>query len=475
MKSVFTLLLLTFTLHLQSQSFADFVDYVENLTDPVDRQFAVDSFLTENPTSPFYTSTQATILYQGSAADVEIAGDHTSWGPSAMSALSTTDLWYLTEDFPDNARVDYKVIVDGDWILDPLNPFEVWGGFGPNSELAMPGYIQPWEINFNPGIEHGTIEEFDIMSTNLNAEHSIQVYLPPSYDTNTDRNYPSLYMHDGHEYVDLASGANILDNLIDQGLISELIVVFVRPNNRESEYAFNKREEYRLFIAEEMVDYIDANYRTVKSPVARGVAGTSFGGNISALIAYNHPDVFGKMGIHSGAFWPNNHEALDLWLDNPVVDVQVASVFGSYENSIFVDMNLFHDEMTALGYEIYSNSYPEGHSWGLWRATYDEILIELFPPGLTNVFESKQVVQDVKLSPNPVLENTISFEIPVEKLDQVELYSSTGQLIKSWLDVRDTTLDLPALSNGMYYLKLSGEAQVWVGKFVKDRFRLIFG
>ncbi|MCB0644636.1 MAG: T9SS type A sorting domain-containing protein, partial [Phaeodactylibacter sp.] len=349
---------------------------------------------------------------------------------------------------------------------DPLNPFEVLGGFGPNSELAMPGYVQPWEINYDPNIPHGTIEEFSIMSTNLNATHSVQVYLPPSYADHPDRYYPSLYMHDGHEYVSLASADNILDNLIETQMISELIVVFVRPNNREEEYADSKRDQYRLFIAEELVDYIDDHYRTVQSPGARGVAGTSFGGNISALIAYNHPDVFGKMGIHSGALWPNNDEALDLWVDNPVVDVQIASVFGTLETSIYYDMTYFYDALSDKGYSIYSNFYPEGHSWGLWRATYDEILIELFPPGLTGLDEVSADAQTFQVFPNPVIGNQLKLNLPAGQVETLRITNSSGQLVATYPRPEQQFTLPDNLAPGLYTLEAIGKDKRWTTKFI---------
>ena len=52
------------------------------------------------------------------------------------------------------------------WILNPLNPRQVSGGFGQNSELAMPEYTDPPEIEFDPEIPRGAMYD-----THFSAPH----------------------------------------------------------------------------------------------------------------------------------------------------------------------------------------------------------------------------------------------------------------------------------------------------------------
>lgn len=235
-----------------------------------------------------------------------------------------------------NARLDYKFVVNGStWILDPENPNRVSGGFGPNSELAMPEYIQPWEIKYNPGINHGSVIYRTIYSMQTASNYQLQIYLPFGYDTL--KTYPTVYFQDGGEYVSLGSAVNVIDNLIDSAKIEDVIAVFVTPNNRNDEYAGSKRNQYRLFFVNEFVPYIDSNFSTIKNPSGRLVLSDSFGANISALISYNHPDVFGNCGLHSGAFWTNGYEAYNLIVNCPVKNIKFCSVLGTYE-SLFTNM-----------------------------------------------------------------------------------------------------------------------------------------
>jgi len=87
--------------------------------------------------APIVCGSKVLFVYVGGAGSVSVPGDWNGW--------DTSDLWVLLKEFPVDARLDYKLYVDGRWILDPLNNRTVLGGFGPNSELAMLGHVfPPW-------------------------------------------------------------------------------------------------------------------------------------------------------------------------------------------------------------------------------------------------------------------------------------------------------------------------------------------
>ena len=452
-----TIALLIFSSQLvQAQSFQDFLGYLEGISDPGTQQTVVDSFFTALPEAPLLEfDTLAHFLYKGTASTVDVPGDFNGWdpGPGPLTKVGDTDMWYRTMIFEPNARLDYKFVLNGsNWILDPRNPNQVSGGFGPNSELAMPQYIQPWEIILQPAIPHGTIETFTFTSAALSGNYQVQVYLPPSYASHPDRFYPSIYVQDGQEYLSIGSAKNVLDNLIDEVLISEIVGVFIRPNNRNEEYAASKRTQYRAFIVDEMIPYIAEHYRVQETPESRAAIGTSFGANISAQIAFYHPEVVGKAGLHSPAFWPNNYETSTLLTQGGLKPIEWASVWGTYEGSVFQNMQIVMAVLQGLGYDFYGNFYPEGHSWGLWRATLDEILIELFPPGLVSTFGVDQEMEDrVVVYPNPAWPGqSLSFEGLA--VSQAWLFNAQGQLIA---DISGGLRIPGSLPSGLYVLALA--------------------
>jgi len=134
----------------------------------------------------------------------------------------------------------------------------------------------------------------------------------------------------------------------------------------------------------ELVPYIDANYITKNDPKERLVLGDSYGGNISALISYNHPEVFGLCGLHAAAFQPNNYEAYNLIINGPVKDINWCSIWGTYEG-LYPNMRSFRDFLISASYELDWLERPEGHSWGLWRASIDRMLQYFFPDNSSDV------------------------------------------------------------------------------------------
>ncbi len=165
-----------------AQDFNAFITHLNSL--PEDQRMAVvDSFMVAAASSgfPYITGDTAQFIYRGNATTVQVAGDFNGWNPATafLAKIEGTDFFYYSKNFEMNARLDYKFVLDQNaWILDPLNPVTVSGGYGPNSELAMPEYVQPWEIETYPGVLAGTVVTDRIFSTYVNKTFQLKIYLP---------------------------------------------------------------------------------------------------------------------------------------------------------------------------------------------------------------------------------------------------------------------------------------------------------
>ena len=390
----------------------------------------IDSFFLAYPETPYTSGDSAVFLYRGTAS-VQVAGDHTGWDPNGndLFPIAGSSLRYRYGSFEPTARLDYKLVVNGNWLLDPKNPNTAPGGFGSNSELAMPDYVQPWEIVYNPAVQAGTMETRSITSTNTGNAYPVHVYLPPNYDSTLQ--YPTVYFQDGSEYRLLASAPTVLDNLIHVDSIQPVIGVFVTPTNRNEEYAFSLRDEYTDFFVNELVPFIDGEYATNPVAYARLVLGDSFGGNISALIAFQHNDIFGNVGFHSGAFWPDNFHTLSVIAQSNIDSINVAMVWGTYESAKLYNRTL-RDSLIGAGIPVRWSEYHEGHSWGLWRATLDELVGFAFPASALSQIDVP-IPTFLRLYPNPFQDDlTLSFEafVPDDTFEFL-LYSSKGQVVYS--------------------------------------------
>jgi enterochelin esterase family protein len=354
--------------------------------DPSKRPAIVDSFMiAQTPKGfPVTTDSMAYFVYRGKVdSTIEVTGDYTQWSPNgdSMRNVSATDLYYFGRKFEPDARIDYKFINDGNWILDPLNLHIVNGGFGQNSELAMPSYLQPATIRYNPAIPHGTLSTFTLISSYTGDSRSVTVYLPPHYDSSSLR-YPSLYVHDGPDYLSLASMANVIDNLIDAKQIRPMIGVFIPSGgDRAAEYRLEKITQFTSMMIKELVPYVDSVYRTDASASQRGTMGASDGGHIALYLAVNYPETFGLVGGQSSTI-------TDLFRipvqTGPKISVKFYLDVGTYDISSksfrLLPLNRdFRDLLMRKGYAIRYAEYHEGHSWGNWRAHTGDILKTLYP------------------------------------------------------------------------------------------------
>ena len=420
---------------------------------------------------PFIEGNKANFVYNRTANSVAIAGDFNGWNPdeTKMTNMSGTNFFFRTENFELDARLDYKLVINSsNWMLDPENPNRVSGGFGPNSEIAMPNYVQPWEIKYKSSIEHGKKSNITVVSSIVGRSYAVSIYLPPSYNRETTRKYPTVYFQDGAEYITLGSALNVIDNLIDSNKIEEVIAVFVTPNNRNEEYAFEKRNKYTDFFATELVPYIDLNYRTSKTATDRLVLGDSYGGNISGLISYTYPEVFGNCGLHSAAFQPNNYEVYNLIVNGEKKNIKFAGCWGTYEG-LDKNMREFNEKISAKGYNFDWAEYPEGHSWGQWRANIDLILESIFPYGYTSIKNKKGIVNNFELHqnyPNPFNPTTvIEYTLTQKGKVKLEVTDTLGQSIKVLVNTVKSAgkhhikFDGRDLSSGIYIYTISANGR----------------
>jgi enterochelin esterase family protein len=161
-------------------------------------------------------------------------------------------------------------------------------------------------------MEEWTSEALSGNAAGDSAVRRVPVYLPPSYDTETARRYPVLFLLTGFMgrgrmlLNDSAWSPSIderLDALICGGACGEMIVVmpdcFTRYGG--SQYINSTATgRYEDHVVQELVPGIDARYRTIADRDHRGVAGKSSGGYGALVLAMRHADVFGAAASHSG-------------------------------------------------------------------------------------------------------------------------------------------------------------------------------
>lgn len=154
----------------------------------------------------------------------------------------------------------------------------------------------------------------EINSKNLNEKRKLWIYLPKNY-TETTEKYPVLYMHDAQNLFDSKlsfAGEWEVDETLDS-LFAKVIIVGIEHGNQKrleeltpyphEKYGGGKADSYLKFAIEEVMPYINSNYRTKTDAANTWMMGSSLGGLVSFYAALQHPEIFGKVGVFSPSFW----------------------------------------------------------------------------------------------------------------------------------------------------------------------------
>jgi enterochelin esterase-like enzyme len=346
---------------------------------------------------PLIDKDSVAFLYRGDANTVSWMGDFNGWGSDRKVKnvgikIPKTDIWILKTSFPEDARLDYKIVLDGtNWILDPANPHQQWSGVGggsPNSELRMPRWKEDPTSQPIDAIFHGRVEK-DILINSKELAYQIMysVYLPAGYKAKSTEVYPIIYITDGYEYMHERMGnmITILDNLIHQKKIKPIIAVFIdnrepvnRSNNRRMiELAMN--EQYLSFVVNELVPKVEKQYPTSTHPEDRGIMGTSLGGLTAAYFSFSKPEVFGLSGIQSPAFWfrPEIYVYCDNANKAPLKTFITSGMISDIQEreGALKMQSILEKKMSTYEHK----EVNQGHSWGNFRDLIDDMLIYFFP------------------------------------------------------------------------------------------------
>ncbi len=309
-----------FALQAQDVDYRSFTNTVKKL-ETGERTVAIELFdsLSQKSRIPFAYKDSVAFLFRNPARSVEWIGDFNGWGyeknfPNKGKLIGGTDIWILKASFPADARLDYKIIIDGtDWLLDPENKFQQWSGVGggsPNSELRMPAWKEdPIQTDRKNNKKGTLVSDVLFNSKILGYQVMYSVYLP--YGFSKSEKLPCMYVTDGYEYLHQKMGNmnTVLDNLIEDKKINRVIAVFVdhrapidRSNNRRMQ-ELTMSPKYLDFFTQELIPKVESAYPVISDAQHRAIMGNSMGGLTATYFAFTKPDVFGMAGIQSPAFY----------------------------------------------------------------------------------------------------------------------------------------------------------------------------
>ena len=241
-------------------------------------------------------------------------------------------------------------------------------------------------------VPHGKVEAVWYDSPTLKTKRRMMVYLPAGYDEGRQK-YPVFYLlhgTGGDETVWLEQGhaAQVLDNLIAEGKAEPMIVVMpnghtdtpaapgLGPNSNEQPTFAHKQWMEGTFESSfnDIVSWIDNNYRTRAAKRYRAIAGLSMGGYHSLYISANQPDDFAYVGLFSAAIGRMDQGKSKIYDD---LEDKLITQFKQrprlYWIGIGKDDFLYKDNVnfrTMMDKNRLRYTYHEsgaGHEWANWR------------------------------------------------------------------------------------------------------------
>src|SRR5579859_3385922 len=136
------------------------------------------------------------------------------------------------------------------------------------------------------------------------VDRDVFVFLPPSYAQEKSRRYPVVYALHGYsigaeQWTHEIHVPETIEGAFAQGA-KEMIVVLPDSKTLHNGSMYSSSVttgDFELFIAHDLVAYIDAHYRTIPERQSRGIVGHSMGGYGATRIGMKHSDVFGSLYI----------------------------------------------------------------------------------------------------------------------------------------------------------------------------------
>ena len=335
-------------------------------------------------------------LYAPKAIKVEVTGDFLTGSGAAAMKEGRNGVWSYTTEKLAPEMYSYTFNIDGmTGVKDPANIYvnrdivSFTNIFIVSNEKGDKGDL--YKVNEVP---HGNLSKVWYDSPTLKMQRRMTVYTPAGYDKGGK--YPVLYLLHGaggdeNAWSELGRAAQILDNLIATGKAKPMIVVMPNGNPNcqaaPGEWSFGMytpgfrdggsgpRTPAVASIPEsfmDIVNYMDKNYRTVKSRAGRAVCGLSMGGGHTFHISLLYPNTFDyyglfSAGLHLGGNQIQGASFADQIKADPNFAQQSAKLFASKPKLYWMGMgktDFLYQSTVDLREYVETDG---GHIWRNWR------------------------------------------------------------------------------------------------------------
>ena len=288
----------------------------------------------------------------------------------------------------------YFILVDGVAVVDPATDTF----FGCNRQAGGIEVPEGPEGNYyrpQQGVPHGQVRSIYYYAQSTGEWRHAMVYTPALYEQKKmqKKRFPVLYLQHGMGEDETGWSKqghmqHIMDNAIAAGEAEPMIVVMesgdikapFRGGDNRAGFSEYGASFYKVMM-NDLIPYIDANFRTLADREHRAMAGLSWGGHQTFDLVLNHIDTFAWMGAFSGAIFGLDVQKSygGIFTDADAFNKQIHCLFlscGSEEN---FGTDRLADDLRKAGIKVdYQVSEGTHHEWLTWRRGLKAFLPKLF-------------------------------------------------------------------------------------------------
>lgn len=309
---------------------------------------------------------------------------------------SASGAWTLTTKPQVPGFHYYSLIIDGVSVSDPASQtFYGCSRWSSAIEVKETG-MADFEIQQVP---HGEVRTVHYYSKVEETWRPLLIYTPAGYDEGK-QSYPVVYIqHGGGEdhrgWMEQGRTAQIMDNLIAAGKAVPMIVVSANSNVRSRNggmgggYSWQGMQTFRSELIDNVIPFVEKNFRVKKDRKNRAMCGLSMGGGQSFYIGLRDPDVFANVGVFSTGMFGGISGASNFDLETEVPGMLTdTKTFNNQFDVFFIscgeqDPRIEYTrsivkKMRDSGVNVRFSSYLGDHEWQVWRKSLHEFAQYLF-------------------------------------------------------------------------------------------------
>ncbi|RZK60700.1 MAG: esterase [Pedobacter sp.] len=286
----------------------------------------------------------------------------------------------------------YQFNVDGINMIDPKNPIVKTGTEVYGSVVEVPGLAARFdEVQDVP---HGMLQSVKYQSSTLKKLRGMVIFLPAEYQKNQGQKFPVLYLRHGGgdnetSWAQASGKADvILENLIATKQAKPMIIVMTNGLTDGSWAGGSTKdgiENLEAELIQDVMPFIEKNYRVFTDKNSRAIAGLSMGGGQAYVIGLRNQDKFSYVGEFSAGLLSDAkfdiNERVPNVFDKPALvneKLKLLWIACGKDDPRYLGHVALDELLTSKKINHEFHELPGGHEWRFWREQLQAFMKRLF-------------------------------------------------------------------------------------------------